>query len=175
MVFRNNKAEKYNKKVIYPIFVECADLSTDEYWKTLYTNLAINKCPKNIYISNFTINSSNKQKKYKFAYCFKYKKASEVIVELYDLLTKYTSLSSVSDNKKRQDEIDNIKEKVNEMYNCEWKSIKKKNIKNLLISDFVINMKNKYKLSWEATFNLSSLIKNYSDTIFWLLEFLAIF
>ncbi len=154
MVYKNNG--KTNKNIVYPIFLECAKLASDDYWKTLYENMAKDKYPKMIYIKNCTVKSVNK--KHDFSYCFKDKTAQEISVELYDILTKHTLILSSNDKlKKKEDEEKTMKEIQMETYE-DWKDIKKKKIKSQLIDDYCVNMEQEYKLSEANTRELRKMI-----------------
>lgn len=156
MVYKNNKK---NKNTIYPIFLECVELTTDEYWKNLYTNLARDKCPKMIYIKDWCIHSSNNNKKHEFKYNFQNKTAEEISVDLYNLLIQYTNISSDTDKEKKKLELEQCRNELLQLKNAKWKSIKK-NIKNQLIENYVIDMQHKYKLNWNSTIELKGLIKS---------------
>ncbi len=150
------KTEKKSKGIVHPIFLECSKLSVDKYYKQFYDNLAKGKSPhKNIYINGFTIVSSV-AKKQLFSYCFENKSPSKIIVELYKLLMQNTNMSSTTDTEAKYKELDKCN---NDEIVCRWKSIRKKNIKEQLILEYVIEQKKKKKLDANATRELHRLIK----------------
>lgn len=152
------KTTNVNKKVIYPIFVKCSEQCSDPFWKKLYLSFSINKPPKTLYISNGYINSINKNKKQVFSYNFESKSPDDIISELNNLIMENTSLISNKDMIKKHNEMEQMKESMN-VDNPDWKSVKKKKVKNLYIANFCNEMRIKYKLDWDSTTELCNLIK----------------
>lgn len=152
-IFKNGK-----NLVLYPIFLECCKYTTDEFWKNMFEHMSYGKCPSCIYISNNTIYSSNKKKPFSFIIPSD-KQSHEVFSELKDLLMKNTSLCSVADTKAKREK---IKAKVNKdeiTDETSWTEIRKKNMKEIFIIKFVLRMKSKYRLSWDAARELYSIIQ----------------
>lgn len=87
------------KELHYPIFHECSELVSDEYWKSLFDDLGYGKYPKGLYISNNTICSTNKRKA--FTYSFINKPAKLIARELHELILEHTNLYSNRDLKKK--------------------------------------------------------------------------
>lgn len=152
------KTANVNKKVIYPIFVKCSEQCSDLFWKKLYLSFSINKPPKTLYISNGYINSINKNKKQVFSYNFESKSSDEIISELNNIIMENTSLISNKDMLRKHNEMEKMKECMI-VDNPDWKSVKKKKVKNLYISNFCNEMRIKYKLEWDSTLELCNLIK----------------
>lgn len=153
-VFKNGK-----NTVIYPIFAECTKYTSDDFWKNLFDELSIGKCPKSIYISNGTIYSSNKRRGFSYIIPVHNSKGSnEVFTEIRELLINNTSICSAVDVMAKKEE---IREKHDDEINNKttWSEIRKKNLREILIIKFVVRMKNKYKLSWHVSRHLYSLIQ----------------
>lgn len=153
------------KELIYPIFEECSNLITDEYWKNFYEDLSFGKTPKCLYISNDTICSTNKRKS--FTYSFINKTPNIIIKELHNLILENTNLCSNKDLKKKKLDIETTRKKIEKTSKItKFSMIKSKNLKDLLITNFVIYMKYKYNLSWDqsqlllSTISLAFLCKN---------------
>ena len=124
------------KELLHPIFLECRDKTDNEFWKSLYEDMAYGKYPKQLYITqNQQINSTNRAQS--FHYDFKDKTVDEMIVEIQELLLSHTNLIS-------NDEI-NIKKTSNIQYKKDtwtnWKDIKKKYIRDILIMDYCLEIK----------------------------------
>ncbi len=154
------KSNKKTKNVLYPIFLECSELCTDDSWKQLYIDFSNGKCQRNIYIANNCINSSSKNKALYFSYSFSNKKAEDIVVELHEIYSKFTSFCSVKDLKKKKSDMEVLKKKDQEFIYPTWKSIKKKQIKIQLIEAYAIRMKKKYSLTTAKTISLVTLITN---------------
>lgn len=152
-IFKNGK-----NFVLYPIFLECSKCTTDEFWKNIFEHMSYGKCPSCIYISNNTIYSSNKKKPFSFIISND-KSPTEVFYELKDLLMKNTSLCSVSDTKDKREKIKSKTTKEEITDTTTWTEIRMKNLKDLFIIKFVIRMRSKYQLTWEAARDLYSIIQ----------------
>lgn len=145
------------KELLYPIFEECSNLITDEYWKSFYEDLSFGKTPKCLYISNDTICTTNKKKS--FTYSFVNKEANVIVKELHTLILENTNLCSNKDLKKKKLDIEITRKKIEKTNKItKFSMIKSKNIKDLLITNFVIDMKHKYNLSWAQSQLLLSII-----------------
>ena len=143
------------KEIIYPIFLECCELIDDTFWKNVFEYLVYGKCPYGTYINKdfFCCNYKNKEFSYKIE-----RKDPEILYnDIYDLLVKKLGLLSHKDKIKKKIDFNNIEEEIKE-YRKSWSNIRKKNIKDLLIENYVIDMKNKYDLSVKQARNLLSLI-----------------
>lgn len=153
-IFKNSKSS-----VQYPIFNDCIRYTSDEFWKNLFEDLSIGKCPKCIYISNDTIYSSNKRKG--FSYIIPQqgsRSAKEVFTELRELLISNTSICSSIDVSIKNKEI--RKQKEDEITNkTTWSEIRKKNMREIFIIKFVVRMKKKYKLDWDQARNLYNIVQ----------------
>lgn len=143
------------KEIIYPIFIECTEYTSDTCWRKIFENLAYGKTPQGCYISKNHICSSQKDKEFRYKIC-KTLSSKKIFDDLYSLFhTKLGILSMKQKNNKKKEfnqinlEIQNKKD---------WRDIKKKNIKDTLIELFCINMMKKYCLSYKKTRSLISLI-----------------
>ena len=143
------------KEIVYPIFLECCEFIEDTFWKNVFEDLAYGKCPYGSYISKdfFCCNYKNKEFSYKIE-----KKDTQVLYnDIYDLLVKKLGLLSHKDKIKKKVDFVNIENSIKE-YRKYWSNIRKKNIKDLLIENYVIDVKNKHSLSIKQARNLLSLI-----------------
>lgn len=145
------------KELLYPIFEKCSNIVTDEYWKSFYEDLSFGKTPKCLYISNDTIYTTNKKKS--FTYSFVNKDEHVIVKELHTLILQNTNLCSNRDLKKKKADIETTRKKIEKTNKItKFSMIKSKNTKELLISNFVIDMKYKYNLSWAQSQLLLSTI-----------------
>ena len=132
-------------ELLYPIFLDCCSFVKDDFWKYIFEDLAYGRSPYGTYIKKgfLCCNYKNKEFSYKIQ---KDKDSQQVYNEVYDLLhNKYGLLSNIDiQNKKKYFELINQDEQDEQKNN--WNSIKKKNIKNILIENFIIEKKSKYNL-----------------------------
>lgn len=133
------------RDVLHPIFLECKAICNNEYWKNVFDDLAYGKYPKQIYISNQTIQSSNRKKP--FSFIMKDKPAKEVMENTISILTCFTDLISSEEIKKKKDGND-LHKRDNWNY---WKDIKRKYIKDILLMNYCLELKKDYGLSTKST------------------------
>lgn len=140
---------KRTRNIIYPILMECAQLCTDDFWRQFYEDLATGKSPKGIYISNGTIYTTNKRTG--IAYSISQKPPRLIVIELHDLLTTKTSICSSKDLDKKRKIIDEIQTDLNKYRTGKWTSIKRKNIKYMLLVNYALKLRAENKLTWKQT------------------------
>jgi hypothetical protein len=136
------------RELIHPVFLECQERCDSEYWKGVLEDLAFGKYPKQIYISNYTIQSSNRKKS--FSYSFRHKPVDEILRETIDLLTLHTDLISGEEVKKKRDGNEPFKK---DTWTC-WKDIKKKYIKDMLLMEFCLRLKKDLSLPYKKAVDL---------------------
>lgn len=140
---------KKSKEVLYDILLECSILAKDEYWKQFYDDLSSGKSTKGIYISNGTIQTSNKRNG--FIYSITDKAPEVILAELHHLLITHTSIGSRKDMTKKRQFVQEIEDEMTEYDKSRWTAIKRKNIRTMLIVDFAIHLNKLHSLSWPAT------------------------
>jgi hypothetical protein len=134
------------KELIYPFFIECCKHTIDPYWKSIFEDLAYGITPYSTYISKDMIICNYKDKE--FVYKIQ-KKPSNILYEEVSTIFR-TKLKLLSPSEILSNKNDIIFLHENNIYN-DWSSIKKKNIKETIVENFAINMKNKYSLSANQT------------------------
>ena len=145
-----------NKKdIIYHIFLECSQFITDKFWDNIFEDLAYGKAPYGTYISKGSLTCKYKDKE--FIYKIEKKDPEILYNEVYVLLTKKLGLLSHQDKINKKIDFQNIEDEIKEGRK-NWNSIRKKNIKDLLIENYVITMKNKYLLTIKQAKYLLSII-----------------
>ena len=143
------------KEIIYPIFLECFEYTTDSFWENIFEDLSYGKCPYGTYINKNFLCCNYKDKE--FSYKIEKKNPQQLYNDIYNLFAKKLGLLSSRDKLKKKLDFNNIEEELKFNKN-KWTDIRKKNIKDLLIENYVIDMKNKYSLSNKQSKNLLSSI-----------------
>jgi hypothetical protein len=132
------------KDIVYPIFIECCNYTTDSFWENIFEDLAYGKTPYGTYISNDFL--SCKYKKKDFSYKIERKAPEIVYNEVYDLLANKLGIISQQEKIKKKKVFVELENTLKDSRKS-WNDIKKKNIKELLIELYVTRMKNKFSLS----------------------------
>ena len=147
------------KDLLHPIFLECKEHTPNAFWKTIFEEFAYGKYPKQLYITNYQQIQSTNRNQF-FQYSFKNKTVEEMIPEIQELLMNHTNL--ISNEEVTQKKNDMFQYKQNQWTN--WRDIKKKYIKCILVMDYCIELKKKFNLTqkvindfYERTMNLINL------------------
>lgn len=153
-------SKRFKKTIVYPVFTKCADHCKDDFWKQLFEDLAYSKTPKNVIIQNHQIICTNGKKstsKLLNSYDFSHKSDTEIYKELIPFLQNNSSIFSTKDLKKKKKVINEIRLELEEQKLLKWSQIKNNNVKKILLLDFAIDIKNKYKWDW----NKAKIFLNY--------------
>lgn len=134
------------KEVIHPIFLECKEHVENPFWKSLFEEFAYGKYPKQLYVTqNQQIQSSNRTNF--FQYSFKGKDIPTMILDIQELLLAHTNLISNEEIIVKKN--DNLKYKKDEW--TQWKDIKKKYIRDILIMEYCIGLRAERKYTMEES------------------------
>jgi hypothetical protein len=143
------------KEVVYPIFIQSSLFSSDAFWKNVFEDLAYCKCPYGTYISKDFFYCKYPSKE--FSYKIETKDPKVLYDDVYSLLVNKLGLLSHQDKFRKKADFTSIEEDIKNSRKA-WSNIRKKNIKDLLLEQYAIDMRNKYSLSIANTRQLLSLI-----------------
>lgn len=144
------------RDVVYPIFLECRQFTTETFWENIFEDLAYGKAPYGTYITKDFLCCSYKDKDFSYK-IDSTKDPNQIYNDVSSLLINKLGLLSQKEKMKKRLDFSNIEEQIKESRK-NWSSIRKKNIKDLLIENYVIDMKNKYFLTTKQTHYLHSII-----------------
>lgn len=143
------------KDIIYPVFLECCKHADDSFWENIFEDLAHGKTPYGTYINKNFLCCSYKNKE--FSYKIERKDSGELYNDIYNLLTNKLGILSNKEKIKKRHDFNNTENRIKECRQ-EWGDIRKKNIKDLLVERYVVDMKNKYSLSVKQSKYLLSIL-----------------
>ena len=143
------------KEIVYPIFLECCQYTTDTFWENVFEDLAYGKTPYGTYISRDFLCCSYRKKD--FSYKIERKETRKVYEEVHNLLVNKLGLISPQERVKQKKLFDEYENSMR-FSRDSWSSIRKKSVKELLIELFVPRMKNKYSLTLKESKHLLSVI-----------------
>ncbi len=145
------------KEILYPFFLECCEFIEDNFWINVFEELSYGKCPYGTYITKNFLCCNFKGKE--FSYKIDENKESKVIYsDIYNLFHNKLGLLSEKEKKQKLKNIEETTRIDNENKDKKWNSIKKKNIKDLIIDNFIIKSKKEFCLSQKQTEYLKSII-----------------
>ena len=143
------------REIIYPFLVECCRYTDDTFWKNIFEELAFGTTPYGTYLVKDHLTCGYKDKE--FAYKIEKKSPEILYKEITILLKEKLGLLSREEIIRKKTESKKYEEN-NEKLKNDWLSIKRKNIKDLLIERYVIKMKRKHSLTTSQAKYLLSVI-----------------
>jgi hypothetical protein len=151
----NNKQMPIQKEIIYPFFLECCEFAIDTFWKNIFDDLAYGKTPYGTYINKNFLCCSYKNKE--FSYKIERKNPETMYNDIYNLLTNKLGILSLKEKVKKRLAFHKTETRIKQ-YSQEWSNIRKKNIKDLLVERYVIDMKEKHSLNIKQSKYLLSIL-----------------
>ena len=138
----------------YPIFSECVEYTDDEFWRGIFQNLALGKCPKGLYIARDVICSSN-TKHGVFYRIPRDGSPEEVYNEVKALFTDLgiCSARDISIKTAELTERDDVTD------DTVWSDIRKKTRREMYIMKWVLRMRRKHGLSWSDAQHLHNIVQ----------------
>lgn len=165
---KKRKTVKKEKPIVYPVFEQCAYITDDPYWKTIFNQCARGRFPRYFYYKNglITWRKGNKIDRVLISES----KTSEDAYDVYNISTDFFRLkagmySDIDRQRMKEEEEKRISERV--LKDFTWANIKKSKIKELLITEYVEMLSNDYSLSQQEKIELITTIKT-GFTLKWL-------
>lgn len=144
--------------IIHPIFEECKKYTLDPFWKEKFSNFACNRFPPG---ARYDANHKNMILKIngKTEVIALSDDATYVFQVMLNILREKFGMQSTRDIEFQKGEMENNVRNNTIEIDCEWKKIKPKHIKDQLVMDYIIHLKEKYKLTQPEVRNLISIIQ----------------
>lgn len=159
-VNKNTQQEAKQSKIIYPIFLECAQYTLDAFWQQVFEDCARGKFPKGCSIDHSGETLYFKNKISKSVVIFKLNDSPEQIFkELKVLFQDQLNIKSNIDREEIRAELDQICKTLQESFTGNWQQIKRKKIKDPIIRRYILDLKERHKLSDRETAQVAQLIK----------------
>ena len=122
----------------YPFLLKCCSHTDDIFWHNIFIDLAHGICPHSTYIYKNILCCSYKH--IDISYKLIEKDSKVLYQELYDIFINKLNIMS------QKDIISHFPNKTENII-TKWSDIKKRQIKQFYINNYIIDMKNKYNLS----------------------------
>lgn len=138
------------KEICYPFIFECCQFCVNNYWSNIFENLAYGIPPENCFIKKGNEHIKHSSTTFDTLCCYE-KSDSHVLLQREDPEILYDKLMNMFIN------VLNLDEKIEDnqsVYYTKWVDIRKKNLKNILLENYVLNLKNEFHLSIEEAKNL---------------------
>jgi len=148
------------KKLKNPYFYEFINFIVDPYWEQIFENCSHGKFPKNSGFANTTNSVWCKDSKQKETFWYKLIGDPQTdFLNLKNFFKTNLNLKSKLDKIHNRDQFNLLKEELEKSYKLSWKEIKKKSIKDALIRNYILSLKENYNLDFDKTIILSRVIR----------------
>ncbi len=148
--------------VIYPEFLECQDFTLDQYWKDIFYMCACNKFPKGVSYDDqqrtiyIRIQTTGKPKR---DITDLPQDSNEIFGVMTDLFRDKLGMRSPRDLCIQKEELEEARKSKEINLDCEWRKLKPRYQRDLMIMNYVIDLKGEYSLSHKEARQLLSTIK----------------
>lgn len=151
-----------SKKILHPIFIECAEFTLDPYWQHVFEDCARGKLPRGSVIDatgrvvHFRCKSSDSRNfiSYKLT-----GSPEKILQDLKKLFQEHLNLKSRKDRLDIGAELDIICEELQSSYSDTWKNIKRKKIKDPIIRRYILDIKEQHNLTSKETAEVAQIIR----------------
>lgn len=140
---------KQTTSILNPVFLEIREYATDPFWKKIFTDLATGNTSFGLHITTKTICCSDPKKKFRYVLN---KSPKTMFKNIQHLLIDKIGLQSTHEKK-----IHLENEKI-DVTHLEWSKIRKRNVRNMLLEDYVLLLKKQYDLTIEKTRHVLNLL-----------------
>ena len=147
-------------KILYPVFSDCAQYTLDAFWQQVFEDCAKGKFPKGSSIDAEGVTMYFKNKISKSVITYKLTETPEQIFkDLKGLFQEQLNIKSNIDREEIRAELDQICKSLQESFGGNWQQIKRKKIKDPIIRRYILDLKERHKLSDRETSQVAQLIK----------------
>ena len=151
------------KSIIYSVFLQCSLIQTDLFWKDIFSDLCYGVAPYPAYIYNDYILCGSKGREFSYRIPDVHDEDDKSLYvsisnDVIDLFNNKLNIFSNSEIQRKYRLFQELSEEIREMRNTSWVQIRKKNIQDLILDNFIIEMKNKHGLSLSEMKRLHSRI-----------------
>lgn len=139
---------KKRSVIKHPVFAECAQLIDDPFWKQTFENAARDRFPRGFTYRNQILVYKIKSKSHTLQMP---QTAFEALPLCVDFMKKIGKLRSEADREQDRMEMEEKFALQNSLENSEWKDIKRKKVKALLLSTWINSTAQQYQMNSKQT------------------------
>lgn len=125
------------KEIIYPYFLHCCHETDDLFWKYIFEDLSYGRTPYGVYFTKGFICCGFKGKEFSYR-IDKDKPIPELFSDVKKILQNKLGLQSSEDLINNRQKFDETTKELSLSDCSDWSKVKKKEVKNLLLENFVI-------------------------------------
>lgn len=156
---QDNNNTNSNKKKIYPIFLNCGELTLDIYWEKIFEDCSKGKFPKGCSINSNGTTLYIKNKSGALITYNLHDNIEKVFLDVKEIFQSELNIKSNRDKLELEENFEDIRKELQEVYTGSWQRIKRKKIKDPIIRKYILDLKVKYDLTVKETNEVSQIIK----------------
>ena len=147
---------KIDKKIVYPIFKECTKYTLDPFWIQIFNDFSHGKFLKQtLYLPQNNVF----QIKLKETYSIQLTNVpQDDFLKLKKSLQEKLNIRSKQDKQQIRDNMETIRNTIENLYAGEWKQIRKKNIREAILRTYIMSLQDKYSLTKDELNDLFKMI-----------------
>lgn len=143
------------REIMYPFLLECIPYCSDPFWENVFEDLAYGKPPQNTFIVKNNLCCTYKNRE--FNYFLERKDPKMLYTDIFTLLNEKGRLLSAKQKEQHRLDFQQIEDDIRESRR-EWNGIRKKYIRDAIYEKYVLEMKNKFDLTFKQCRWLLSVI-----------------
>tara|TARA_B100001175_G_C19483250_1_gene628320 strand:+ start:879 stop:1544 length:666 start_codon:yes stop_codon:yes gene_type:complete len=134
------------RELIYPIILQCCSHANDTYWENILEDIAYGRAPYHTYITNDNLTSSTKNGEFSINLAVENASPEELCNKICNTLREKVGIMSRMERIQSKEKFNSHESRLHRSQD-NWSMIKKKNLKDLLVENYIVRMKEKHDLS----------------------------
>ncbi len=134
------------RELIYPLILQCCSYANDTYWENILEDIAYGRAPYHTYINNDNLTSSTKNGEFSINLAVEDSSPEELCKKICDTLREKVGIMSRMERIQSKEKFNSHESRLHRSQD-NWSMIKKKNLKDLLVENYIVRMKEKHDLS----------------------------
>ncbi len=134
------------RELIYPIILQCCSYAKDTYWENILEDIAYGRAPYHTYITNDNLTSSAKNGEFSINLAVADSSPEELCSKICNTLREKVGIMSRMERIQSKEKFNSHESRLHRSQD-NWSMIKKKNLKDLLVENYIVRMKEKHDLS----------------------------
>mgnify|MGYP001318333978 CR=1 FL=1 len=134
------------RELIYPIILQCCSYANDTYWENILEDIAYGRAPYHTYITNDNLVSSAKNGEFSINLTTGNTTPEDLCQKICNTLREKVGIMSRVERMQSKEKFNNHESRLHRSQD-NWSMIKKKNLKDLLVENYMVRMKEEHDLS----------------------------
>ena len=135
------------RELQYPVILQCCSYANDTYWENILEEIAYGRAPYHTYIANDSLTSSTKNGEFCINLAVNPDTSPEDMCnKICNTLREKVGIMSRMERIQSKERFNSHESRLHRSQD-DWSMLKKKNLKDLLVENYIVRMKDKHELS----------------------------